>query len=179
KAILAYSTISQLGMIMAMLGFGTEIAIFAAVFHILNHAKFKGSLFMIVGIIDVQTGIRDIRKLVKLITLMTITTKLAFFETFSMSVFPLLFLNVFYSKELFFESSLALQEQTTGFANLLITIVPYLAVIGSIFTFVYSMYLFFGLFGKQKNKEINISQTIKEAPIGMLISPAILVLGII
>src|SRR5699024_5133416 len=43
KAILAFSTISQLGMIMAMLGFDTEIAIFAAVFHILNHATFKGS----------------------------------------------------------------------------------------------------------------------------------------
>src|SRR5690625_4605602 len=47
KAILAFSTVSQLGMIMAMLGFGTEIAIFAAVFHILNHATFKGSLFMV------------------------------------------------------------------------------------------------------------------------------------
>src|SRR5699024_10529426 len=55
KAILAYSTISQLGMIMAMLGFGTELAIFAAVFHILNHATFKGSLFMVAGIVDLQT----------------------------------------------------------------------------------------------------------------------------
>lgn len=44
KAILAFSTISQLGMIMAMLGFGTEVAIFAAVFHILNHATFKGKV---------------------------------------------------------------------------------------------------------------------------------------
>src|SRR5699024_8084312 len=42
KAILAFSTISQLGMIMAMLGFGTTAAVFAAVFHILNHATFKG-----------------------------------------------------------------------------------------------------------------------------------------
>src|SRR5690625_3704656 len=179
KAILAFSTISQLGMIMAMLGFGTEIAIFAAVFHILNHATFKGSLFMIAGIIDVQTGTRDIRKLGKLFTLMPITATLAFFGTFSMAGFPLPFLNGFYSKELFFESSLALQEQTSGLANLLVTIVPYLALLGSIFTFVYSMYLFFGLFGKNKSKKINISQTIKEAPIGMLISPTILVLGIV
>src|SRR5699024_11581938 len=82
KAILASSTISQLCMIMAMLGFGTEIAIFAAVFHILNHATFKGSLFMIAGIIDVQTGTRDIRKLGKLFTLMPITATLAFFGTF-------------------------------------------------------------------------------------------------
>src|SRR5699024_8563397 len=175
KAILAFSTISQLGMIMAMLGFGTEIAIFAAVFHILNHATFKGSLFMIAGIIDVQTGTRDIRKLGKLFTLMPITATLAFFGTFSMAGFPLPFFNGFYSKELFFESSLALQEQTTGVANVLITIVPYLPVVGSIFTFVYSFYLFC----KNKNKKINISQTIKEAPICMLISPAILVIGIV
>src|SRR5699024_6136935 len=108
-----------------------------------------------------------------------ITATLAFFGTLSTAGFPLPFVNGFYSKELFFESRLALQQQTTNVANLLVTIVRYRAVLGSIFTFDYSMYLFFGLFGKQKNKEINISQTIKEAPIGMLISPAILVLGII
>src|SRR5690625_1144946 len=76
KAILAFSTISQLGMIMAMLGFGTDVAIFAAVFHILNHATFKGSLFMVAGIIDLQTGTRDIRRLGKLFTLMPITATL-------------------------------------------------------------------------------------------------------
>lgn len=179
KAILAFSTISQLGMIMAMLGFGTDVAIFAAVFHILNHATFKGSLFMVAGIIDVQTGTRDIRQLGKLFTLMPITATLAFFGTFSMAGVPLPFLNGFYSKELFFESAIALQEQSTGITSVLVTIVPYLAVAGSIFTFVYSMYLFFGLFGKNKNKQINLSQKIKEAPIGMLISPAILVLGVI
>src|SRR5690625_2682166 len=63
KAILAFSTISQLGMIMAMLGFGDKIAVFAAVFHILNHARFKGRLFMVAGIIDHETGTRDIRTL--------------------------------------------------------------------------------------------------------------------
>src|SRR5699024_6466755 len=103
KSIVAFSTISRRGMIMAMLGFGTEIAIFAAVLHILNHATFKGSLFMIAGIIDVQTGTRDIRKLGKLFTLMPITAALAFIGTFSMSGFPLPLLNGFYSKDLFFE----------------------------------------------------------------------------
>src|SRR5699024_9189938 len=108
KAILAYSTISQLGMIMAMLGFGTKAAIFAAVFHILNHATFKGSLFMVAGIIDVKTGTRDIRILCVLFTLMLITATLALFGIFSMSVVTLPFLNCFYSKEAFFNSTLAL-----------------------------------------------------------------------
>lgn len=179
KAILAFSTISQLGMIMAMLGFGTDIAIFAAVFHILNHATFKGSLFMVAGIIDLQTGTRDIRKLGKLFTLMPITATLAFFGTFSMAGFPLPFLNGFYSKELFFDSTLALQEQSSGIASVLVTIVPFLAVAGSIFTFVYSMYLFFGLFGKNKHKQFTLPKAIKEAPIGILISPAILIIGVI
>ena len=76
KSILAFSTVSQLGMIMSLLGIGSAAyyfndgdnalyttAIFAAVFHLINHATFKGSLFMTAGIIDHETGTRDIRKL--------------------------------------------------------------------------------------------------------------------
>lgn len=176
KGILAFSTISQLGMIMAMLGFGTKVAVFAAVFHILNHATFKGSLFMVAGIIDHETGTRDIRKLGGLMTLMPITATLAVFGTFSMAGVPLPFLNGFYSKELFFDASLHLKGE--GLAQTLATIIPYLAVFGSIFTFVYSMYLFFGTFrGEYKEKEL--PQKPHEAPIGMLISPIILVLLVI
>lgn len=174
KAILAFSTISQLGMIMAMLGFGTKVAVFAAVFHILNHATFKGSLFMIAGIVDHETGTRDIRKLGGLLTFMPITATLALFGTFSMAGVPLPFLNGFYSKELFFKSSLGLNENVGAFANFLIDIIPALAVIGSIFTFVYSMYLFFGVFAGRK-KEKQLPKKPHEAPIGMLLSPMILV----
>src|SRR5699024_5413820 len=72
-AILGISTISQLGMIMSLLGAGSAAfyymdgdnalyttAILAAVFHLINHATFKGSLFMVAGIIDHETGTRDI-----------------------------------------------------------------------------------------------------------------------
>lgn len=174
KAILAYSTISQLGMIMAMLGFGTKVAVFAAVFHILNHATFKGSLFMVAGIIDHETGTRDIRKLGGLLTFMPITATLALFGTFSMAGVPLPFLNGFYSKELFFESSLHLNETVSAFANFLVDIIPWLAVFGSIFTFAYSMYFFFGVFAGRK-KEKQLPKKPHEAPIGMLLSPIILV----
>lgn len=178
KAILAFSTISQLGMIMAMLGFGTKIAIFAAVFHILNHATFKGSLFMVAGIVDHETGTRDIRKLGGLLTVMPMTATLALFGTFSMAGIPLPFLNGFYSKELFFESSLALNDSMGVFASGLATAIPYLAVFGSIFTFVYSMYLLFGTFGGPKQFD-QLPKQPHEAPLGMLISPMILVLGVI
>ncbi|WP_164668540.1 Na+/H+ antiporter subunit A [Virgibacillus doumboii] len=178
KAILAFSTISQLGMIMAMLGFGTEIAVFAAVFHILNHATFKGSLFMVAGIIDHESGTRDIRKLGGLLTFMPMTATLALFGTFSMAGIPLPFLNGFYSKELFFDSAIHLTEGVNAFTNFLIQVIPYLAVIGSIFTFVYSLYFFFGVFGGKKQLD-QLPKRPHEAPFGMLVSPLILVLGVI
>src|SRR5699024_6301454 len=178
KAILAFSTISQLGMIMAMLGFGTKVAVFAAVFHILNHATFKGSLFMVAGIIDHETGTRDIRKLGGLISFMPITATLALLGTFSMAGVPLPFLNGFYSKELFFESTLNLNEGMNGVTNFLVQIVPYLAVFGSIFTFVYSVYFFFGVFTGKKNLD-KLPKKPHEAPVGMLLSPIVLVLGVI
>ncbi|MFD2657275.1 Na+/H+ antiporter subunit A [Gracilibacillus thailandensis] len=178
KGILAFSTISQLGMIMSMLGFGTSVAIFAAVFHILNHATFKGSLFMIAGIVDHETGTRDIRRLGGLATLMPISATLAFFGTFSMAGVPLPFLNGFYSKEKFFEATLEIHESSIPFANFLAQAIPYLAVFGSIFTFVYSMYLVFGTFmGEKKLDQLKMKP--HEAPIGMLISPIILVLGVV
>ncbi|API90605.1 Na(+)/H(+) antiporter subunit A [Virgibacillus pantothenticus] len=172
KAILAFSTISQLGMIMAMLGFGTKAAVFAAVFHILNHATFKGSLFMVAGIVDHETGTRDIRKLGGLATLMPITATLAIFGTFSMAGVPFPFLNGYYSKELFFGSTLGLGSDFWSQA------IPYLAVLGSIFTFVYSMYLFFGTFTGKKQFD-QLPKKPHEAPIGMLISPMILVVGVV
>ncbi|KGX88949.1 Na+/H+ antiporter subunit A [Pontibacillus litoralis] len=177
KGILAYSTISQLGMIMAMLGYGTSTAIFAAVFHILNHATFKGSLFMVAGIVDHETGTRDIRKLGGLMTLMPITATLALFGTFSMAGVPLPFLNGFYSKEMFFQASLDLSG-TSSITEVLAIVIPILAVVGSIFTFVYSMYLFFGTF-RGEYKEQELPKKPHEAPIGMLISPIILITGVV
>ncbi|WP_058307311.1 Na+/H+ antiporter subunit A [Gracilibacillus massiliensis] len=178
KGILAFSTISQLGMIMAMLGFGTKAAIFAAVFHILNHATFKGSLFMIAGIVDHETGTRDIRRLGGLVTLMPISATLAFFGTFSMAGVPFPFLNGFYSKEMFFTTSLELPDHSMWISQVLSQAIPYLAVFGSIFTFVYSMYLVFGTFmGEKKLDQLPVKP--HEAPIGMLISPIILIVGVI
>jgi multicomponent Na+:H+ antiporter subunit A len=177
KGILAYSTISQLGMIMAMLGFGTGTAILAAIFHIFNHATFKGSLFMIAGIVDHETGTRDIRRLGGLYTFMPISATLAFIGAFSMAGVPLPIFSGFLSKEMFFDSSLKL-EQTTGLAGAFAEWIPVFAVLGSIFTFVYSMYLVFGTFMGKKNTD-QLEKKPHEAPIGMLLSPIILVVFVI
>jgi formate hydrogenlyase subunit 3/multisubunit Na+/H+ antiporter MnhD subunit len=61
EGLLAYSTVSHLGLITLLFGFGTPMGAVAAVFHIMNHATFKASLFMAAGIIDHETGTRDMR----------------------------------------------------------------------------------------------------------------------
>lgn len=180
KGILAYSTISQLGMIMAMIGYGTEAAIFAAMFHILNHATFKGSLFMAVGIIDHETGTRDIRKLGGLWKLMPVTGIISILASFSMAGVPLPILNGFYSKEEFFSSSWDLSADRvlgTDFAVILANIVPYAAVAGSIFTFVYSMYFYFRTFTGKGDKAV--AEKAHDPIFGMLAAPVLLVSGVL
>ncbi|MFP2903943.1 monovalent cation/H+ antiporter subunit A [Pyxidicoccus sp. 3LFB2] len=100
KGLLAYSTISHLGLVVLLLGLNSPLAAVAAVFHLMNHATFKASLFMAVGIIDHETGTRDIRRLSGLFRLMPITGTLAVVATAAMAGVPLL--NGFLSKEMFF-----------------------------------------------------------------------------
>nr|WP_139125060.1 Na+/H+ antiporter subunit A [Bacillus solimangrovi] len=174
KGILAYSTISQLGMIMSMLGIGTEVAVFAAIFHIFNHATFKGSLFMVAGIVDHETGTRDIRRLGGLMTLMPITATLALFGTFSMAGMPLPILNGFLSKEMFFESTLNLGHEGSSLVATVAPFYPIIAIFGSIFTFVYSVLLFFKTF-TGKGDLSKLEKKPHEPPFGMHLSPVILV----
>ncbi|MGB5952897.1 MAG: proton-conducting transporter membrane subunit, partial [Ornithinimicrobium sp.] len=66
KKLMAYSTVSQLGLIVATIGVGTEEAIAAAMLHTIAHALFKSGLFMMVGVIDHSVHTRDIRRLPEL-----------------------------------------------------------------------------------------------------------------
>jgi len=100
KGLLAYSTISHLGLITVLIGIGSPMAIVAAIFHTLNHAIFKASLFMAVGIIDHECGTRDLRVLRGLRHQLPITATLAIVASASMAGVPLL--NGFLSKEMFF-----------------------------------------------------------------------------
>ena len=59
-----------------------KFAAFAAIFHLINHATFKGSLFMIAGIVDHETGTRDIRKLGGLMSIMPVSFTVAFIGIF-------------------------------------------------------------------------------------------------
>jgi multicomponent Na+:H+ antiporter subunit A len=63
KRLLAYGTVSELGMMTALFGMGTRTGAVAGAVLLLSHALFKGALFMVVGIVDHQTGTRDLREL--------------------------------------------------------------------------------------------------------------------
>jgi len=103
KALLAFSTVSQLGMMTMLLGLGTATAAVAAVFHVLNHAAFKAALFMSAGAIDHGAGTRDIRRLGGLATLMPILATLSFVAAAAMAGIPLT--NGFLSKEMMLEEA--------------------------------------------------------------------------
>ncbi|HUQ52958.1 MAG TPA: proton-conducting transporter membrane subunit, partial [Gammaproteobacteria bacterium] len=104
KGVLAYSTIGHLGLITLLLGLNTELALVAAVFHMLNHATFKASLFMATGVVDHETGTRDLKRLHGLRHAMPITAVLATVAAAAMAGVPLL--NGFLSKEMFFEETI-------------------------------------------------------------------------
>ena len=146
KALLAYSTISHLGLITFLIGLATPLSTVAAVFHILNHATFKASLFMTAGIIDHETGTRDMRRLGGLMRLMPWTATLAMIAAASMAGVPLA--NGFLSKEMFFTEAVAGQSHFAW--GLLL---PLAATLGGICSVAYSLRFIHDVFfnGEPKN----------------------------
>jgi len=132
KGLLAYSTISHLGLIVFLLGLDSPLSAVAAVFHVINHATFKASLFMAAGIIDHECGTRDMRRLNGLWRYMPHTATLAMVAAASMAGVPLF--NGFLSKEMFFAEALELHHLV-----LLGDIVPIAVTCGGIFSVAYSM----------------------------------------
>jgi len=132
KGLLAYSTISHLGLITLLLGLNSEMAAVAAVFHMMNHATFKASLFMSVGIIDHETGTRDMRRLDGLFRAMPITGTLAIVACAAMAGVPLL--NGFLSKEMFFSETVFLSGHPWLEYGL-----PLAATLAGIFAVVYAL----------------------------------------
>ncbi|MDH4165507.1 MAG: monovalent cation/H+ antiporter subunit A [Gammaproteobacteria bacterium] len=131
KGLLAYSTVSHLGLITLLFGFGTPAGAVAAVFHIINHAVFKASLFMAAGIVDHETGTRDMRRLSGLARFMPWTAALATVAAGAMAGVPLL--NGFLSKEMFFAETLQVQWLGSRY-----WVLPVAATLASVFTVAYS-----------------------------------------
>ena len=164
KALLAFSTVSHLGLITMLLGTGTAFGAMAAMFHILNHATFKAALFMSAGIIDHEAHTRDIRRLGGLRKLMPVTFVIATIAALSMAGIPLL--NGFLSKEMMLEE--AYETVLFNAPNL----VPYLATFGSLLSAAYCFRLIgHTFFGPVRD---DYPATPHDPPVGLWGPPALL-----
>jgi multicomponent K+:H+ antiporter subunit A len=147
KRVLAYSTISHLGLITLLFGLNSPLAAVAGVFHIMNHATFKASLFMAAGIVDHETGTRDIRRLNGLMRSMPRTGTLALVASAAMAGVPLL--NGFLSKEMFFAETVFLSSHPWVEAAL-----PVLATVAGIFAVVYSLRFGYDIFFGEPSSDL-------------------------
>tara|TARA_B110000208_G_scaffold182199_1_gene233685 strand:- start:8358 stop:11216 length:2859 start_codon:yes stop_codon:yes gene_type:complete len=169
KSLLAFSTVSHLGLITMLLGTGTAFGAMAAMFHILNHATFKAALFMSAGIIDHGAHTRDIRRLGGLRHLMPVTFVIASLAALSMAGIPLL--NGFLSKEMMLEEA----THTALFGMPLL--VPVMATIGSLFSAAYCFrFISHTFLGPQRD---DYPATPHDPPVGLWLPPAILVVLVV
>ncbi|GHB16632.1 monovalent cation/H+ antiporter subunit A [Salinicola rhizosphaerae] len=166
KGVMAFSTVSHLGLITMLFGLDSKLAVAAGLFHIINHATFKASLFMSVGIIDHETGTRDIRKLSGIRRYMPMTAVLAALAAASMAGVPLL--NGFLSKEMMLTETL-----NTGILGGLAWLIPVLATLGSLLSVAYSLRYVRNVFFGPKATEL--PKAPHEAPFFMRLPMLILV----
>ncbi|AHM04117.1 pH adaptation potassium efflux system a [Roseibacterium elongatum DSM 19469] len=164
KALLAFSTVSHLGLLTMLLGFGTEAAAVAAVFHIINHLTFKAALFMTAGIVDHETHTRDIKRLGGLRHLMPVTFVIGTVAALSMAGIPLF--NGFLSKEMMLEEA----SHTDWFGSPYA--VPVLATLGALLSVAYSLRFIAHVFlGPQRD---DYPHKPHDPPFGMWAAPALL-----
>jgi multicomponent Na+:H+ antiporter subunit A len=170
KKILAYTTISSLGLLFLLLGIGTAMAIQAAIIYLLAHALYKGTLFMMAGNVDHQTGSRDISKLSGLRNVMPYTAGAGILACCSMAgLIPML---GFIGKEMLYESAL----HATDYSVILLTAIIFSSVLLAAVAINIGYTLFFGGYKSPQPQ-------VKEAPWSMftgslLLAVAGLVLGI-
>ncbi|MDO4685077.1 MAG: DUF4040 family protein [Corynebacterium sp.] len=162
KKLTAYSTVSQLGWIVATIGVGTPFALAAALIHTLAHALFKSSLFMLIGVIDHQAGSRDVRRLGKLYKQMPFTFVSVTVGALSMAAIPPTL--GFISKESLLEAFLHAPFGSTGVILLMIA-----AGVGALFTMSYSARLVLGAFVDGPRDMSHV----KEAPVTLWLPAAL------
>lgn len=141
KLVLAYGTVSQLGMMIAVLGHGTEAAALAGMALVVSHSLFKSCLFLTVGIIDWSTGTRDLRELSGLRRTMPLIATCAAIATASMAGIPPLI--GFVAKE----GALGAYVETGDWTQLVVF------ALGSALTVAYGLRFWFGGFGVKPDME--------------------------
>ena len=161
KKLLAYSTIMALGTLTMLLGIGTEGALIAFVTFLLAHSLYKGALFMVAGILDHETGTKDVTAMGGLRALMPITALVALVAALSLAGVPPLF--GFIGKELMFESIL----EASAWRWLIVLLAFAAAVLTIAVAAIVALRPFFG----ERRQTPRVAH---EAPASMLLGPAIL-----
>ena len=167
KELLAYSTASHLGLITAGFGFANQLGAETGAFHILNHALFKATLFLVAGIIAHQVGTRAIDQLGGLRHDLPLTTLITAVAALGMAGVPPF--NGFYSKELLFEAAYEVANELGGLA----WFYPVVAVLGSVFTFLYSIRFLWLFMGEKPAALGEINR-----PSNALLAPALVLAGL-
>jgi multicomponent Na+:H+ antiporter subunit A len=166
KRLLAYLTVSALGMLILFLGIGTTRAIAGAIVFLLAHALYKGALFLVAGIIDHETGTRDVNNLGGLRSAMPITAAAAVLAALSLASLPPTL--GFIGKEMLLEASLQTNESLIITIALMLASSIYVATAGII-----GIRPFFG-------KKLATPGPPQEASPGLWLAPALLaVLGVV
>jgi multicomponent K+:H+ antiporter subunit A len=174
KGLLAYSTISHLGLITLLFGLDEPLAVVAGVFHIINHATFKAGLFMSAGIIDHETGTRDMRRINGLMKYMPFTATLGMVAAAAMAGVPLM--NGFLSKEMFFAETV-----TKDTHAVMAWLLPVGATLAGVFSVAYSIRFVHDVFfnGEPVDLPIMEKHAPHEAPFFMRLPVLLLVLSCI
>ncbi|QTP54794.1 monovalent cation/H+ antiporter subunit A [Billgrantia sulfidoxydans] len=139
KGLLAYSTVSHLGMIMLLLGLGTPMAVAAALFHLVCHALFKAPLFMMAGYVSRATGTRDMRHINGMWRFMPWLMALSAIPAAAMAGLPLM--SGYLSKKMLFGESLLVA--TPGWATVAI---PAWVTLAGLFSVAYSIRIFHNVY---------------------------------
>ena len=164
KKLLAYSTIMALGTLTMLLGIGSEYAMTAFVTFLLAHSMYKGALFMVAGILDHETGTKDVTAMGGLRSVMPVTAVIAFVAALSLAGVPPLF--GFIGKELMLEAALGAER-----VQLLLVLFAFLAAILTIaVAAIVALRPFYG--ARHETPQIP-----HEAPLSMLIGPGLLAFG--
>ncbi len=164
KKLLAYSTIMALGTLTMLLGIGTEYAMTAFVTFLLGHSLYKGALFMVAGILDHETGTKDVTQMGGLRSLMPVTAMIAMVAALSLAGVPPLL--GFIGKELMLESVLG----ADSFRGLLVLFAFVASILTIAVAFIIALRPFYG-------KRLATPLEPHEAPFSMLVGPALLAVG--
>ena len=163
KALLAYSTISQLGVMVLLIGQDTDIAFKALIIGVIAHALYKSALFLIAGIVDHETGTRDLRRLGGLGRWMPYSMGIAILAGLSMAGLPPMF--GFLAKETLLATAIH-----PSLPEIIALIFPAGAVIaGALVLAQAGLFVWDTFLGKPRDPGIKPH----EAPWGMLVAPLI------